>query len=116
MPPGSLLAQTRHDLFAFSAHQIVAYRDHPPQDHSYVTKILPFTSSIPSVKEFLGTLYASGGGDGPEAVTAGMLAALEGAWRPDAAKMIVLVADAPPHGIVSPISLTNACLLAHRLS
>lgn len=65
-----------------------------------VTKVLPFTSSIPSVKEFLGSLYASGGGDGPEAVTAGMSVALDGVeWRQDAAKMVVLVADAPPHGI-----------------
>lgn len=42
---------------------------------------------------------ASGGGDGPEAVTAGMAACLTDlVWRRDAAKMVVLIADAPPHG------------------
>lgn len=42
---------------------------------------------------------ASGGGDGPEAVTAGMAATLtELEWRREASKMVVLVADAPPHG------------------
>lgn len=42
---------------------------------------------------------ASGGGDGPEAVTAGMAASLNDLeWRRDAAKMVVLIADAPPHG------------------
>lgn len=39
------------------------------------------------------------GGDGPEAVTAGMKAALDLQWRPQASKMAVLIADAPPHGI-----------------
>lgn len=46
-------------------NQVISYRDHPPQDHSYVTKTLPFTSSISDVQEHLSTLYASGGGDGP---------------------------------------------------
>lgn len=51
------------------------------------------------MKEQLKSLYASGGGDGPEAVTAGIKAALELDWRPDATKMCVLIADAPCHGI-----------------
>ncbi|WVQ84234.1 hypothetical protein IAT38_006386 [Cryptococcus sp. DSM 104549] len=79
---------------------IVNYRDHPPQDNSYVTKHIHFTSNIPEVQEYLKGLSASGGGDGPEAVTAGMAAALtQLQWRREAAKMVVLVADAPPHGI-----------------
>ena len=51
------------------------------------------------MKEHLKSLYASGGGDGPEGVTAGMKAALELDWRQNAAKMAVLIADAPCHGI-----------------
>lgn len=51
------------------------------------------------MKEFLKNLYASGGGDGPEAVTAGIREALELDWRPNAAKVCILIADAPPHGI-----------------
>jgi hypothetical protein len=47
----------------------------------------------------LKTLFASGGGDGPEAVTAALGEALDMDWRPHAAKMVVLIADAPPHGI-----------------
>ncbi|WRT66726.1 uncharacterized protein IL334_003689 [Kwoniella shivajii] len=79
---------------------IVNYRDHPPQDSTYVYKFNPFTSDIPKVQEYLKGLTASGGGDGPEAVTAGMAATLtELEWRREAAKMVVLVADAPPHGI-----------------
>ena len=92
-------------------------RDHPPQDNSYVTNSFAFTSDVGKVKESLKGLYASGGeyrqpcglveelmqlgigGDGPEAVTAGLKAAMELEWRPAASKMAVLIADAPPHGI-----------------
>ncbi|TCD70911.1 ERMES complex Ca(2+)-binding regulatory GTPase gem1 [Steccherinum ochraceum] len=78
---------------------LVAYRDHPPQDHTYVTKNFGFSSDISKVESDLGSLYASGGGDGPEAVTAGLAEALNMDWRPQASKMVVLIADAPPHGI-----------------
>ena len=47
----------------------------------------------------LSSLYASGGGDGPEAVTAALAETYNMDWRPEATKMVVLIADAPPHGI-----------------
>ena len=82
------------------ASQIVAYRDHPGQDNSYVTKTLPFTSETSELHSFLDNLRAGGGGDGPEAVIAGMAVALgDLQWRRNAAKMIVIITDAPPHGI-----------------
>ncbi|KAI9510603.1 elongation factor-2 kinase [Russula earlei] len=68
--------QAREDLRV----GLVAYRDHPPQDHTYVTRNFGFSSDIDKVHRDLSSLYASGGGDGPEA-------------------MIVLIADAPPHGV-----------------
>lgn len=78
---------------------LVAYRDHPPQDHTYVTRNFGFSSDISKVHRDLSGLYASGGGDGPEAVTAALAEALNMDWRSDASKMVVLIADAPPHGI-----------------
>lgn len=78
---------------------LVAFRDHPPQDHTYVTKNFGFSSDISQVHRHLSTLYASGGGDGPEAVTAALAEALNMEWRENASKMVVLIADAPPHGI-----------------
>jgi hypothetical protein len=42
---------------------------------------------------------ASGGGDGPEAVCCGLHKALHFEWRPNAAKVVILIADAPPHGL-----------------
>ena len=44
-------------------------------------------------------MSARGGGDGPEAVTAGLYEALNMPWRPNATKVCVLIADAPPHGL-----------------
>ena len=87
--------QSREDLRV----GLVAYRDHPPQDHTYVTRNFGFSSDIDKVHRDLSSLYASGGGDGPEAVTAGLAEALKMEWREQASKMIVLIADAPPHGI-----------------
>ncbi|WFD19010.1 hypothetical protein MCAP1_001223 [Malassezia caprae] len=78
---------------------LIAYRDHPPQDHVYITKNFGFTTSVPTMKEQLNGLFAAGGGDGPEAMTAALKAASDLDWRPAAAKMAILITDAPPHGI-----------------
>ena len=78
---------------------LVAYRDHPPQDTSYVTQVFEFVSSNHEMSQNLSTLSADGGGDGPEALTAGLHAAKNLSWRKDAAKVVVLIADAPPHGL-----------------
>ena len=47
----------------------------------------------------LNRLSAVGGGDGPEAQTAALAAALDIEWIDNAVKMVVLITDAPPHGI-----------------
>ncbi|GAA99362.1 uncharacterized protein L969DRAFT_93822 [Mixia osmundae IAM 14324] len=78
---------------------IIAYRDHPPQDNSFVTKIFPFSAEVAAAKDFLSNQYASGGGDGPEASTAALKAAYELDWRENASKVTVLITDAPPHGL-----------------
>ena len=77
---------------------IVAYRDHPPQDSTFVTKICDFTSSI-NAEKFLHELTASGGGDVPEAVLDGLHDAIYNVnWREKSEKFCFLIADAPPHG------------------
>jgi hypothetical protein len=47
----------------------------------------------------LSSLVAAGGGDGPEAQTAALAAALDMDWADGAIKMVVLITDAPPHGL-----------------
>lgn len=93
---------------------LVAYRDHPPQDHTWLLKTFPFTSDVSSVRENLKSLYASGGGDGPEASTAALNALTELDWRPDASKMALLITDAPPHGIGVRWSILRLSLTACR--
>jgi len=78
---------------------LISYRDHPPQERSYVTQCHPFTESLADMRRYVDSMSAKGGGDGPEAVTAGMQAAFELPWRPNATKVCVLIADAPPHGL-----------------
>lgn len=51
------------------------------------------------MKNWLAGLSATGGGDGPEAQAAAMGDALKMPWRSDAEKVVVLITDAPPHGI-----------------
>ena len=99
--------QTIHDLVqeivskekADVRFALVAYRDHPPQDCSYVTQVYEFSSSVKNMRDNLNQLSASGGGDGPEAVVDGLHAALKLDFRPAATKVAILIADAPPHGL-----------------
>merc|ERR1719463_659178 len=78
---------------------LVSYRDHPPQDSTYVTRVFPFTAAVEEMQQYVGTMSAQGGGDGPEAVTAALDDARRLPWRPNATKVAVLIADAPPHGL-----------------
>lgn len=92
-------------IFAMKGEQcslrfaLVKYRDHPPQDRTFVTEVYPFTKSLEVMKANIDTMVASGGGDGPEAVTAALHEVLELNWRPSASKVCVFIADAPPHGL-----------------
>ena len=71
---------------------LVVYRDHPPQDMSFVSKTFKFTSDPTEMEANLATLAAQGGGDGPEAVEAGLLDTLQMEWRENAAKICILIA------------------------
>merc|ERR1719502_1794978 len=96
------IAQRIHDRKSASCSlrfALVKYRDHPPQDRTFVTEVYPFTKSLEVMKANVDTMAASGGGDGPEAVTAALHEVLELNWRPNATKVCVFIADAPPHGL-----------------
>lgn len=84
------------DLIRFG---LIAFRDHPPQDLSYITKEFGFTSNIEIMQKNLTSLIATGGGDGPEAQTAALAAALNLEWKEDAIKVAVLITDSGPHGL-----------------
>eukprot|EP01029_Cantina_marsupialis_P009208 TRINITY_DN2151_c0_g1_i2.p1 TRINITY_DN2151_c0_g1~~TRINITY_DN2151_c0_g1_i2.p1 ORF type:complete len:367 (-),score=98.85 TRINITY_DN2151_c0_g1_i2:241-1341(-) len=78
---------------------LVAFRDHPPQDSSYITKTFEFTQSLKKMKENVNSLSANGGGDFPEAVASALYDARHMKFREDAVKICVLIGDAPCHGL-----------------
>ena len=78
---------------------LVTYRDHPPQDHTFVSRVVPLTGEIGEVRQGVERMQASGGGDGPEAVSDGLHDLLHLDWRPGAVRVVVWVGDAPPHGV-----------------
>jgi hypothetical protein len=89
---------------------VVAFRDHPPQDSTFVTKVLtPRPGTSPEqvafvvdpgiVANVLNTLPASGGGDGPEASTDALQLCLTADWNDGASRVAILITDAPPHGV-----------------
>lgn len=78
---------------------IVAYRDHPPQENSFVTLIRDF-SNFSTASCFLDKLSATGGGDPPEAVLDGLHDAVTKlSWNDNTEKLIFLLLDNPGHGI-----------------
>ena len=80
---------------------LVEYRDHPPQDTTFVTRAHDFTNSILTMKGWLENCSARGGGDAPEAVADALHEVRKLKWRPNATKICVLISDAPPHGLTS---------------
>lgn len=78
---------------------LIQYRDHPPQDDTFIVKTSDWTGSVSKMKKFVDEMSAAGGGDGPEAVTAALYAARHLSYRKESVKVAVLIADAPPHGL-----------------
>lgn len=74
---------------------LVVYRD---RGDEYVARRFDFTSSVDEFRENLGAQSAAGGGDYPEAMEVGLEEATRLQWRSvDTARVLFLVADAPPH-------------------
>ena len=80
---------------------MVEYRDHPPQEKTFVTRVHDFTGSVQDMKKWLEGCSAHGGGDGPEAVADALQDAYKLNWRDKSTKICVLISDAPPHGLVA---------------
>ncbi|WP_414833723.1 VWA domain-containing protein [Afifella sp. YEN Y35] len=79
---------------------LVAYNDPDTEVVLNFTNDTSISARETAAREAIESLYASGGGDLPELVNAGLLHALDGdigAWRPEAeARRIILFGDAPP--------------------
>ena len=76
---------------------LVAYRD---RGDEYITRVYEFTEDLDAVFRDLQTIYAGGGGDGPESVNQALNEAVHDmGWSPggDVLRIVFLVGDAPPH-------------------
>jgi len=83
---------------------VVAYKDHGDEgeDEFYLTKILPLTFDKKEIIQFVRSpdLHIGEGGDGPEAVECALYEAVNFNWSSSAPKVVVLVGDKPPHGVI----------------
>lgn len=74
---------------------LVAYRDRRDE---FEAKYWDFTNRVQEARERLWTLVADGGGDSPESVHKGLLAAFTKLkWIDAHTRVLVLIGDAPPH-------------------
>lgn len=74
---------------------LAAYRD---RGDAFLTRSHDFTDELGAFQEGLARLQAGGGGDTPEALNEALHETVHGlSWRDDAVRLVVLVADAPPH-------------------
>ena len=74
---------------------LVAYRD---RGDAFLTRSHDFSDDLGAFQQVLARVQAGGGGDTPEALNEALHEVVHGlSWRSDAARMVVLVADAPPH-------------------
>ncbi len=74
---------------------LVTYRD---RGDAYLTRSHDFTHDLGAFQSALAQAQAAGGGDTPEALNEALHETVHGlSWRRDAVRLVVLVADAPPH-------------------
>jgi hypothetical protein len=76
-------------------YALIVYRD---QGDAYVVRSFPINSSLAEFRRNLGEQSAAGGGDYPEALHLALEQAQQLDWSSkDAARVMFIVADAPPH-------------------
>lgn len=78
---------------------LVSYRDHPPEETSYITKKFELSPETVLIEQNVMLMNASGGGDGPEAVSTALQVMNKMEFLNESAKIAVLIGDAPPHGV-----------------
>lgn len=75
---------------------LVTYRDRGDREQ-FLVRTVPLGLDFWRASNFVQFVTAEGGGDRPEDVRAGLRAAFEQDWRPNARRVVVLAGDAPPH-------------------
>ena len=84
---------------------LILYRD---DGDDYVVRSVPLTGDVDAIRTMLKNQKADGGGDMPEAMDQALAAATRLQWRPQAAKALLLMTDAPPHEETVASALSSA--------
>ncbi|MGY5859814.1 MAG: vWA domain-containing protein, partial [Candidatus Thorarchaeota archaeon] len=69
---------------------LVSYRDHPPEETSYITKKFELSPETVLIEQNVMLMGASGGGDGPEAVSTALQVMNKMEYLNESAKIAVL--------------------------
>jgi len=83
---------------------IAGYRDHHSQGYgsdAYVVRSFDFTDDPSEAKRNVSKFSAAGGADYPEAMCCAMKAAADMKWNRDSHQIVITIADAPPHGLIT---------------
>jgi Mg-chelatase subunit ChlD len=80
---------------------LVSYRDHPPEETTYITQKYELSPDTSQIESYVMQMAASGGGDGPEAVSTALQVMNKMEFLNESGKIAVLIGDAPPHGVES---------------
>ncbi len=93
-------------------YSLILYRD---AGDEYVTRVFDFNTSVDDFHKVMSQQKAEGGGDYPEAMHLGLEDAVKLRWRDaDAARVMFLIADAPPHAQHAPRTMNAIGALRKR--
>jgi hypothetical protein len=97
---GNVLDALQKELGSDLRVGFVGYRDHG--DGAKLFTLEPLTTDVARVRKTIDEVKVDGGGDAPEAVFAAMVKCLELDWAKASYRVVLLIADAPPHGVGAP--------------
>jgi lysophospholipase L1-like esterase/PKD repeat protein len=101
-------------------YALVTYRDHPEWTGwagDYPSRLdQPFTSDPAVLQAALDGITVNGGGDWPESMYSGLREAIAVPWRPGVKKVVIVLADAPPHDPEPVSGLTADDIIAQAIA
>lgn len=109
------IARTIHQMYpnVDQRYALICYRDEG--DDYVVRNVIDFTSSLQDFRMKLAAQSANGGGDMPEAMHLALEQSTKLNWRREnTARMMFLVADAPPHDPHIPRAMSAVSDLRHK--
>jgi len=86
---------------------VIAYADYPNLNAAFLTKVLDLTDDTQLIRKFINEIYTTGNDDIPEALEVALADATRLSWRVISKKAVIVVGDAPPHGVIDAMVQQN---------